>query len=150
MNVITYTPGTDGLVHARRMRLSGTISAPMTTSVGGGGVQGDTDTHTNTDTHEHTRARPPAVVSVGGNDIALTPLLFTIINMVTLVHTLTLTSHSHTHTHTHLQVCCTPQCCIEQCGCACPPNTHVDCGRCPFPTPPPASKSDALICDDMI
>merc|ERR1711971_867196 len=49
------------------------------------------------------------VVSVGGNDIALTPLLCTILNLMCLV-------------------CCTPQACIEKCACACPVNTHIDIG----------------------
>lgn len=49
------------------------------------------------------------VVSVGGNDIALQPLLCTVVNLLALVW-------------------CTPQACIEHCACACPPNTHVDLG----------------------
>ncbi len=49
------------------------------------------------------------IVSVGGNDIALHPLLCTIANIVPLV-------------------CCTPAVCLEHCACACPPNSHVDLG----------------------
>lgn len=49
------------------------------------------------------------VVSVGGNDIALTPLLFTALNLLAMVW-------------------CTPQACLDDCACACPPNSHVDCG----------------------
>ena len=59
------------------------------------------------------------VVSVGGNDIALAPLLCTIINIIPLV-------------------CCTPDFCLTPCGgggsgsggCAfsCVPNAMVDCG----------------------
>lgn len=48
------------------------------------------------------------IVSVGGNDLALTPVLATILNIIPLL-------------------CFTPQICIEH-GQACPPNTHVDCG----------------------
>jgi len=51
------------------------------------------------------------IVSVGGNDIALQPLLFTIINIVMLV-------------------CCVPMAWLSDCACACPPNTHIDCGCC--------------------
>lgn len=51
------------------------------------------------------------VVSVGGNDIALAPLLCTVVNLLTLVW-------------------CSPQACIEHCACACPPNTHMDAGCC--------------------
>ncbi|EOD15105.1 hypothetical protein EMIHUDRAFT_470593 [Emiliania huxleyi CCMP1516] len=56
------------------------------------------------------------VVSVGGNDIALEPLLFTALNL-------------------SLVACCTPQVCIEQCACACPPNLRVDpgCACCGLP-----------------
>ena len=49
------------------------------------------------------------VVSVGGNDLALNPVLATVANLVPLL-------------------CCTPQVCIEQAACACPINSHVDCG----------------------
>jgi hypothetical protein len=48
------------------------------------------------------------IVSIGGNDIALKPLLCTIANIVPLV-------------------CCTPGVCIKN-GCACPPNTGLNCG----------------------
>lgn len=50
------------------------------------------------------------VVSVGGNDVALGPLLFTIVNLAAVV-------------------CCTPQWCLEKCACAAPPNLGVDCGE---------------------
>jgi hypothetical protein len=49
------------------------------------------------------------IVSVGGNDIALAPLLFTIINISILS-------------------CCTPMCCMEKCACACPPSCPIDPG----------------------
>jgi len=49
------------------------------------------------------------VVSVGGNDVALQPLLCTAINLAALV-------------------CCTPTACLERCACASPPNLGVDCG----------------------
>jgi len=49
------------------------------------------------------------VVSVGGNDIALTPLLFTVLNILPLA-------------------CCTPLPFLENCACACPPNLHIDPG----------------------
>ena len=49
------------------------------------------------------------IVSVGGNDIALKPLLCTALNITPLVY-------------------CTPSQCFEQCACACPPNLGVDCG----------------------
>ena len=45
------------------------------------------------------------IVSVGGNDVALQPLLCTIANMLALVW------------------CGGPECCIHNFGCACPPNT---------------------------
>lgn len=53
--------------------------------------------------------RDTLVVSVGGNDLALNPVLATIANLIPLL-------------------CCTPQACIEKAACACPPNSHVDCG----------------------
>mmetsp|Transcript_28806 Transcript_28806/g.54385 ORF Transcript_28806/g.54385 Transcript_28806/m.54385 type:complete len:259 (-) Transcript_28806:1544-2320(-) len=49
------------------------------------------------------------VVSIGGNDVALQPLLGTIIAISALV-------------------CCTPQLMLEHCACAAPPNLNVDCG----------------------
>lgn len=49
------------------------------------------------------------VVSVGGNDIALRPLLCTILNIVPLV-------------------CCAPAVTLDNCACACPPNTRIDLG----------------------
>lgn len=49
------------------------------------------------------------VVSVGGNDVALAPLLCTVLNMLVMSW-------------------CTPMFCIERCGCACPPNLQLDCG----------------------
>ena len=49
------------------------------------------------------------VVSVGGNDVALQPLLCTALNLAALV-------------------CCTPAWCLERCACAHPPNLGVDCG----------------------
>ena len=49
------------------------------------------------------------VVSVGGNDVALAPLFFTVVNLAAIV-------------------CCTPQWCLERCACAAPPNLGVDCG----------------------
>ena len=49
------------------------------------------------------------VVSVGGNDVALQPLLCTALNLAALV-------------------CCTPAWCLERCACARPPNLGVDCG----------------------
>lgn len=49
------------------------------------------------------------VVSIGGNDLALNPVLATIANLVPLL-------------------CCTPQICIDKAACACPVNTNVDCG----------------------
>ena len=51
------------------------------------------------------------VVSVGGNDVALQPLLCTAVNLALLV-------------------CCTPRVCLERCACASPPNLGVDCGCC--------------------
>jgi hypothetical protein len=51
------------------------------------------------------------IVSVGGNDIALNPVLFTILNIIPLV-------------------CCTPLCMLEHASCACPPNLQVDMGCC--------------------
>ncbi|KAL3918567.1 MAG: hypothetical protein SGPRY_005965 [Prymnesium sp.] len=48
------------------------------------------------------------IVSVGGNDLALVPVIATILNIVPLL-------------------CCTPISLIER-GFACPPNSHVDCG----------------------
>lgn len=51
------------------------------------------------------------VVSIGGNDLALNPVLATIANIIPLL-------------------CCTPQFCIDKMACACPPNTHVDLGCC--------------------
>jgi len=49
------------------------------------------------------------IVSIGGNDIALKPLLCTILNLLILTQ-------------------CVPQSCIEQCSCGCPPNTCIECG----------------------
>mmetsp|Transcript_117899 Transcript_117899/g.263563 ORF Transcript_117899/g.263563 Transcript_117899/m.263563 type:complete len:327 (+) Transcript_117899:90-1070(+) len=49
------------------------------------------------------------VVSIGGNDIALVPVLCTCVNIVPLV-------------------CCTPIACLEAYGCACPPNLRIDGG----------------------
>jgi hypothetical protein len=49
------------------------------------------------------------VVSVGGNDIALVPLLCTVANIALLA-------------------CCTPKCCIDHLACAHPVNSHVDPG----------------------
>jgi len=51
------------------------------------------------------------IVSIGGNDLALNPVLATIANIVPLL-------------------CCTPEVCIERWACACPPNLHVDTGCC--------------------
>lgn len=51
------------------------------------------------------------IVSVGGNDVALAPLLLTVINMLMLVH-------------------CAPTWCFDNCACACPPNLQVDGGCC--------------------
>uniref|UniRef100_A0A7S4LLK1 SGNH hydrolase-type esterase domain-containing protein n=1 Tax=Eutreptiella gymnastica TaxID=73025 RepID=A0A7S4LLK1_9EUGL len=60
---------------------------------------------------DHITSDDYLVVSIGGNDIVLQPLLCTILNLLPLV-------------------CCTPQCCLDRCGCACPPNLHMDCGCC--------------------
>eukprot|EP00808_Paulinella_micropora_P014368 g1768.t1 len=49
------------------------------------------------------------IVSVGGNDVALNPVLFTVLNILPLL-------------------CCTPMCCLENCACACPPNCKLDTG----------------------
>jgi len=49
------------------------------------------------------------IVSIAGNDIALKPLLCTIVHLAILV-------------------LCTPQCCIERYGCGCPPNTCINAG----------------------
>lgn len=49
------------------------------------------------------------IVSIAGNDIALKPLLCTIVHLAILV-------------------LCTPQCCIEKCACGCPPNTCINAG----------------------
>ena len=53
------------------------------------------------------------VVSVGGNDVALSPLLCTAVNLAVLV-------------------CCVPRPCLERGACASPPNVNalVDCGCC--------------------
>lgn len=51
------------------------------------------------------------VVSVGGNDVALTPVLFTILNLLVLSW-------------------CVPVICLDNCSCACPINTHIDLGCC--------------------
>jgi len=59
--------------------------------------------------HDYITKEDYLVVSVGGNDIALNPLIFTILNIIPLA-------------------CCTPTICVEKCGIACPPNLHVDCG----------------------
>lgn len=59
---------------------------------------------------EHITEDDYLVVSVGGNDIALAPLLLTAVNMVLLM-------------------CCTPEAAIEKAACACPPDTYAtDCG----------------------
>ena len=65
---------------------------------------------------QHITSQDVLVVSIGGNDLALTPVLATIANIIPLM-------------------CCTPQACIERCSCACPPNTHVDlgCSGCGLP-----------------
>lgn len=65
---------------------------------------------------DHITADDYLVVSVGGNDIALTPVLMTVLNLAALV-------------------CCTPQVCIEKCSCACPINSHIDlgCAGCGLP-----------------
>lgn len=57
---------------------------------------------------DHITAADYLIVSVGGNDLAMAPVLATILNLIPLL-------------------CLTPQCCIER-GQACPPNSHVDCG----------------------
>lgn len=49
------------------------------------------------------------VVSIGGNDIALSPLLCTILNMLILSW-------------------CTPKICVEKCSIGCPPNLGIECG----------------------
>ena len=59
--------------------------------------------------HDHITSQDYLVVSIGGNDLALTPVLATIVNIIPLL-------------------CLTPQACIERMACACPPNTHIDCG----------------------
>lgn len=51
------------------------------------------------------------VVSVGGNDIALTPTLCTVLNLLLLSW-------------------CVPVACLDNCACACPINTRVDGGCC--------------------
>eukprot|EP00494_Astrolonche_serrata_P031020 UN31289 len=58
---------------------------------------------------DHIRSEDYLIVSIGGNDIALTPVLATIFNIIALT-------------------CCTPQYCIENFSCACPPNVYVDGG----------------------
>eukprot|EP00747_Dinoflagellata_sp_TGD_P171952 gnl/TRDRNA2_/TRDRNA2_207245_c0_seq1.p1 gnl/TRDRNA2_/TRDRNA2_207245_c0~~gnl/TRDRNA2_/TRDRNA2_207245_c0_seq1.p1 ORF type:complete len:338 (+),score=53.02 gnl/TRDRNA2_/TRDRNA2_207245_c0_seq1:64-1077(+) len=58
---------------------------------------------------DHITADDYLIVSVGGNDIALMPVLFTILNLLALTWL-------------------TPQLCIERCACACPPNLHFDAG----------------------
>eukprot|EP00928_Gymnodinium_smaydae_P071299 TRINITY_DN54925_c0_g1_i1.p1 TRINITY_DN54925_c0_g1~~TRINITY_DN54925_c0_g1_i1.p1 ORF type:complete len:342 (+),score=71.04 TRINITY_DN54925_c0_g1_i1:36-1061(+) len=58
---------------------------------------------------EHITSDDYLIVSVGGNDIALAPLLLTVLNVAALV-------------------CCSPQVCIDRCACACPVNSHVDLG----------------------
>ena len=57
---------------------------------------------------EHITPDDTLVVSVGGNDLALEPLLATVLNIIPLL-------------------CFTPTACVRH-GRACPPNTHVDCG----------------------
>ena len=57
---------------------------------------------------EHITPDDTLVVSVGGNDLALEPLLATVLNIIPLL-------------------CFTPTACVRH-GQACPPNTHVDCG----------------------
>lgn len=49
------------------------------------------------------------MVSIGGNDIALKPVLCTVLNIALLVY-------------------CTPACCLDQGAISCPPNHGVDCG----------------------
>ncbi|CAE8589397.1 unnamed protein product [Polarella glacialis] len=49
------------------------------------------------------------VVSIGGNDIALMPVLCTILNLLALSW-------------------CTPVECLKRCACACPVNSHTDLG----------------------
>ena len=56
-------------------------------------------------------AKDTLIVSIGDNDLALNPVLATILNIVPLL-------------------CCTPEVCIEKYACACPPNLHVDLGCC--------------------
>lgn len=56
----------------------------------------------------HIKSQDYLIVSIGGNDLALAPVLATILNIIPLL-------------------CCTPTSMIET-GVACPPNTHVDCG----------------------
>lgn len=60
---------------------------------------------------DHIRDNDILVVSVGGNDVALTPVLFTILNLLVLSW-------------------CVPVVCLDHCSCACPINTHVDLGCC--------------------
>lgn len=59
--------------------------------------------------HQHITSNDYLIVSVGGNDIALKPVLCTILNILLLTY-------------------CTPQACIEHLGCACPPNFCLDDG----------------------
>jgi hypothetical protein len=58
---------------------------------------------------DHIQEEDTLIVSVGGNDIALAPLLCTVVSMAAMV-------------------CCTPQVCLESCACACPPNLVFDMG----------------------
>mmetsp|Transcript_28867 Transcript_28867/g.62860 ORF Transcript_28867/g.62860 Transcript_28867/m.62860 type:complete len:340 (+) Transcript_28867:53-1072(+) len=61
----------------------------------------------------HITSKDHLIVSVGGNDIALKPVLCTILNMLVMSN-------------------CVPKACIEHWSCGCPPlippNTGVDCG----------------------
>lgn len=54
-------------------------------------------------------SRDVLIVSIGGNDVALAPVLATILNIIPLL-------------------CCTPVYCIDHCACACPPNLKIDTG----------------------
>jgi len=58
---------------------------------------------------DHITSEDYLVVSVGGNDIAEMPLLCTLFNLAVLSW-------------------CVPVACLEHCACACPVNTHMDCG----------------------
>mmetsp|Transcript_30892 Transcript_30892/g.51134 ORF Transcript_30892/g.51134 Transcript_30892/m.51134 type:complete len:349 (-) Transcript_30892:261-1307(-) len=58
---------------------------------------------------DHIGPQDTLIVSVGGNDIAMAPMLFTVLNLVPLA-------------------CCTPNFCLRHCMCACPPDLQFDCG----------------------